>query len=102
MSGNKTEVTTSKLTQVAGSLNDLIVQYNSAVDVFYGLGAEIDAMWDGDANRKFMTTLATDRERFDALKNMLQRYVEVLNQDAAIYAKAESDVLNVLNTNTIR
>jgi len=102
MSGRGTEVTTGKLTQVANTLTDLIAQYNASVDRFYNCGAEIDTMWDGEASQKFMYTLTNDRERFNALRNILQRYVEVLNQDASTYAQAESDVLNVLNTNTIR
>ena len=102
MAGQSTEVTTGVLKQVATKLNELITQYNSAVDKFYNCGAEIDTMWDGDASQKFVSTLTNDRERFNALKNMLQQYVEVLNQDAGIYAKAEADVLNVLNTNSIR
>jgi len=102
MSGRSTEVTTGKLTQVADRLSDYISQYNSAVDKFYNCGAEIDTMWDGEASQKFMSTLTNDRERFNALTKMLQSYVDVLNQDANTYSRAEADVLNVLNTNTIR
>ena len=102
MAGQSTEVTTGKLIQVANTLTDLIAQYDSSVDRFYDCGAEIDTMWDGDANQKFMYTLTNDRERFNALRDILRRYVEVLNQDANTYAQAESDVLNVLNTNSIR
>ena len=102
MAGQSTEVTTGKLTQAASRLNDFIGQYNGAVDKFYNCGAEIDTMWDGEASQKFMHTLTNDRERFNALTKILQSYVDVLNQDANTYAKAEADVLNVLNTNTIR
>jgi len=102
MAGQSTEVTTGKLTQVANTLSDLIARYNTSVDRFYNCGAAIDMMWDGEASQKFMYTLTNDRERFNALKSILQRYVEVLNQDARTYAQAESEVLNVLNTNTIR
>ena len=102
MTGKITEVTTGKLTQVAATLDELIARYNTAVDAFYNCGAEIDTMWDGEASQKFMSTLTSDRERFNALKNILQKYVEVLNQDATTYSRAEADVLNVLNTNTIR
>ena len=102
MAGQSTEVTTGKLTQAANALSDLIVRYNASVDRFYNCGAEIDTMWDGEASQKFVYTLANDRERFNALRDILQRYVEVLNQDANTYAQAETEVLNVLNTNTIR
>jgi WXG100 family type VII secretion target len=97
-----TEVTTGTLTQVSNTLSDLIGRYNAEVDKFYVCGADIDAMWDGDASVKFQATLRSDKERFDALKNILQKYVEVLNQVASTYAKAEADVLNALNSNKIR
>ena len=102
MSGRSTEVSTGRLTNAAGRLSELITHYDAAVDRFYNCCAEIDAMWDGDVSRKFMATLSNDRERFNALARILHRYVEVLNQDAGIYAKAELDVMNVLNTNAIR
>jgi WXG100 family type VII secretion target len=97
-----TEVTTGRLTQAANKLTELSAQYNSAVDKFYNCGAEIDTMWDGEASQKFMATLTNDRERFNALAKILQRYIEVLNQDASTYEKAEADVLNTLSTNKIR
>ncbi|MDR1605190.1 MAG: WXG100 family type VII secretion target [Gracilibacteraceae bacterium] len=97
-----TEVTTGKLIQAANRLSDFIAQYNGAVDKFYNNGAEIDTMWDGEASQKFMATLTGDRDRFNALTRILQRYVEVLNQDANTYAKAEEDVRNVLATNKVR
>ena len=102
MSGRSTEVTTGRLTQAANQLTEFIAQYNTAVDRFYNCGAEIDTMWDGDASQKFMQTLTSDRDRFNALTRMLQSYVEVLNQNANSYARAEADVMNALNTNTIR
>lgn len=59
-------------------------------------------MWDGPASNKFVSILGNDRERFNALAKMLNAYVETLRRDAAIYAKAESDALDILNTNKIR
>lgn len=97
-----TEVLTGQMQQVAKNVEDLIGRYNISVNKMYQIGSEIDAMWDGDASNKFMTTLGNDRERFNALTKMLSMYVEVLRQDANIYAKAEADALNILNTNKIR
>jgi WXG100 family type VII secretion target len=97
-----TEVLTGRMLEVAKSVEDIIGRYNTSVNKMYQIGGEIDAMWEGEANRKFMATLGNDRQRFDALTKMLTSYVEVLRQDAAIYARAENDVLGVLNTNTIR
>lgn len=97
-----TEVLTGRMLEVARSVEDIIGRYNSSVEKLYQIGGEIDAMWDGEASQKFTSTLGGDRERFNALIKMLTSYVETLRQDAQIYAKAESDVLDILNTNKIR
>jgi len=97
-----TEVLTGRMTEVARNLENIIGRYNSSVEKMYQIGVEIDAMWDGEASQKFTSTLGRDRERFNALTKMLTAYVETLRQDAAIYAKAESDALDILNTNKIR
>jgi len=97
-----TEVLTSRMAEVAKNVEDVIGRYNTSVNKIFQIGGEIDAMWEGEANKKFMATLNNDRQRFDALTKMLTAYVETLRNDATIYAKAESDVLNILNTNTIR
>jgi len=97
-----TEVTTSQMHDVAKNVEDVIGRYNASVNKMYQIGGEIDGMWDGEASEKFMATLGNDRDRFDTLTKMLTSYVETLRQDAIIYEKAESDVLNVLNTNKIR
>jgi WXG100 family type VII secretion target len=97
-----TEVTTGRLTEVAKNLEDVIAKYTQSVGKMYDIGGEIDAMWDGDASDKFKATFDSDRPRFEALTEMLRKYVETLNADAAEYNKAESDVLNVLSQNKIR
>jgi WXG100 family type VII secretion target len=90
------------LIDVAKNLEDIIGRYNTTVNKVYQIGGEIDAMWDGPASNKFVSILGNDRERFNALAKMLNAYVETLRRDAAIYAKAESDALDILNTNKIR
>ena len=97
-----TEVLTGRLLEVSKNVEELVGRYNQSVNKVYQIGGEIDGMWEGEASRKFMTILGNDRERFNALTKMLTAYVETLRQDAAIYAKAENDALNVLNTNKIR
>ena len=97
-----TEVLTGRMLDVAKNVEDIIGRYNTSINKMYQIGGEIDAMWEGEANKKFMAALGNDKQRFDALTKMLTAYVETLRQDAAIYAKAEGDVLNVLNTNTVR
>jgi WXG100 family type VII secretion target len=93
-----TEVITGRLTDAAKNLEDLNARYGQSVSKMYQIGGEIDVMWDGSAADKFAATLGADRERFNALTQLLTRYVETLRQDATIYGKAESDVLDVLNS----
>lgn len=97
-----TEVLTGRMMEVAKNVEDIIGRYNQSVNKMYQIGGEIDGMWDGEAGNKFMATLGNDRDRFNALTKMLNAYVETLRQDVSIYAKAESDALNILNTNKIR
>lgn len=97
-----TEVLTGRMLEVAKNVEELIGRYNQSVNKMYQIGGEIDGMWDGEAGNKFMSTLGNDRDRFNALTKMMTSYVEILRQDAAIYAKAESDALNVLNTKKLR
>lgn len=97
-----TEVLTGRMMEVAKNVEEIIGRYNTSINKMYQIGGEIDAMWDGAASDKFMATLGNDRDRFNALTKMLTAYVETLRQDAAIYAKAESDALDILNTNKIR
>lgn len=97
-----TDVLTRKMLDVAKNVEDVIGRYRTSVEKMYQIGGEIDGMWDGEASNKFMTTLGNDRERFNALTKMLASYVDILRQDVNIYAKAESDALNILNTNKIR
>ena len=97
-----TEVTTRQMLKTAQSIEDIIGQYNNSVNKMYQLGTEIDGMWDGDASSKFMAALNQDRSRFDALSRMFTVYADNLRQDAGVYAKAESDALDVLSSNKIR
>ncbi len=97
-----TEVITSKMSEVSNRVEDIITKYNTSVSKIYEIGSQIDSMWDGEASNKFVSVLGNDRERFNAMTTMLSKYVEVLRQDVSIYQKAESDVLNVLNTNKVR
>ena len=97
-----TEVLTGRMMEVAKNVEEIIGRYNQSVNKMYQIGGEIDGMWDGEANNRFMATIGNDRERFNALTKMLSAYVETLRQDATIYAKAESDALNIIKTKKLR
>lgn len=98
----RTEVLTNKLTDTAVGVEELIVRYRQHVDKMYHIGAEVDSMWEGTANQTFVAKLQADRERFDAMAKLLEQYVVALRNSAAEYVKGENEVIQILNTNTIR
>jgi len=95
-----TEVLTGSLMEVAADVEELVARYRQSVNRIYVIGQELDPMWDGKANRTFNAQMGSDRDRFDAMAKLLESYVSVLRHNAGIYVKAESDVLDVLNTNS--
>ena len=97
-----TEVLTRQLMDAAAKVEDTLKVYDSSVNKMYLIGGEIDAMWDGNANDKFMATMKNDRAKFNALKEMVTRYIEVLRQNVDTYVKAEDNVVDVLITNKVR
>jgi uncharacterized protein YukE len=97
-----TEVLTNALNEVATSVEELTSRYRQTVIRMYNIGSDIDSMWDGEANRRFMAQLGSDRERFDAMATLMDNYVLTLRNSASTYVRTEGEVLNVLNTNTIR
>jgi len=97
-----TDVMTGQMVLVAANVEEIIARYNASIERLYQIGGEIDAMWDGEASDKFKAILGGDRERFQAMTNLLVAYVDTLRHTVTIYVKAESDVKDVLNTNTIR
>ena len=94
-----TEVTAGRLTQVADTLADAIARYAAAVDKYNDCSAEFDVKWDGEEGNRFICTLTPDRERLDVLRDALACCVEVLNQKANNYARAEEELLRLFDTN---
>lgn len=97
-----TEVLTRQLIDVASKVEDTMRNYDSSVNKMYNIGAELDVMWDGNANDKFNATMKNDRAKFTALKELVTKYIEVLRQNVDTYVKAEDNVIDVLNTNKFR
>jgi WXG100 family type VII secretion target len=94
-----TEATTGRMLEVAQKVEDIIGQYNSSVEKMYRIGDEVDAMWEGPSNQKFMAKLGNDRERFNALTKLLTAYVETLRQTVSTYIEAENRALEAIGAN---
>ena len=94
-----TEITSSgQMTSVANKVEEINTQYVSSIGKLYELGAQIDAMWEGDASKTFKAQFDGDRERFMALSKMLIQYVEILRQDISTYQKAEADAVSTIKS----
>lgn len=97
-----TTVSTGSLQNVAKNVAEQVVKYNKSVERIYEIGAELDAMWDGDANKKFISVIGSDRERFSAMSKLLSQYIDALNQSAKVYAETENSVKEIMTTNKVR
>lgn len=97
-----TNVSTGSLQNVARNVSEQVVKYNKSVERIYEIGSELDAMWDGDANKKFMSVIGNDRERFSAMSKLLMQYIDALNQSAKIYSETENSVKEIMTTNKVR
>lgn len=99
MAGMGTELTTTRMREVSTSLQEQVRNYNNAIVKLYEIGDEIDGMWEGEASQKFKTVLGNDRERFNAMTTLLNRYIEVLDEDIRTYTQAESEAMNIIASN---
>ena len=97
-----TEVMTRQMMDVGSKVEDTLKYFETSVNKMYQIGAEVDVMWEGNANEKFMSTMKNDRVKFTALKDLVTRYIEVLRQNVETYRKAEDDAVVVVTTNKFR
>lgn len=97
-----TTVSTGSLQNVAKNVAEQVVKYNKSVERIYEIGVELDAMWDGDANKKFISVIGNDRERFNAMSKLLMQYIDALNQSAKVYVETENSVKEIMTTNKVR
>ena len=97
-----TEVLTRQMLDVGVKVEDILKYYETSVNKMYQIGSEIDVMWDGNANEKFMATMKNDRVKFVSLKDLVTKYVEVLRQNVETYHKAEDEAVSVVTTNKYR
>ena len=97
-----TEVLTRQMLDVGAKVEDTMKYYEASVNKMYLIGGEIDVMWEGNANEKFIATMKNDRVKFNALKDLVTKYIEVLRLNVATYCKAEDDAVGVVVTNKYR
>ena len=97
-----TKVTTAHLRKVADDVERVIGQYKATVSNLYEINNALDQMWDGDSSEDFKSQIHKDHANFNAMTDLLVKYVETLRKNADFYEKAEADVKDIIKTNKIR
>ncbi len=82
-----------EMEQVAKDLEGKIQEWQSSVNRLYQLQAELDAMWDGDANEAFNKSFASDRPKYNNLGNMMEEYKSAILKAVATYTEMQATII---------
>ena len=80
----------------AQSISTKIEEWNQKVNNIYKLQAELDGMWDGNANDTFNAQWNEDRTKYNTLTQVMQEYCQAVVKAAQLYAEREQEVVNIL------
>lgn len=94
------KVTSSVLTSQASELSDLNGRFKSAVEQLVTAEANLNSMWDGEANDAFHASFMTDKSKMDEFYNLIIQYVERLNSIATRYAQTERTNTEIASNRT--
>lgn len=83
------KVTSSVLKTQSSELSDLNGRFKSAVEQLVSAEANLNSMWDGEANDAFHNAFMTDRGKMNEFYNLIVQYVEKLNSIATRYEQTE-------------
>lgn len=83
------EVRPEEMKRISSEINNLIEEYQQSVNRLYQLNAEMDALWDGDANNAFNDSFNNDKPKFMNLINMMNEYNQALTVIANNYEDTE-------------
>lgn len=93
----KIELSTENMRQAASDFAVKIEAWSSLKDEIWALLADLDAMWDGDANNAFNALIAEDEPKFTRLLEMMETYKEAINTAAAKYDEGENEIKNIVS-----
>ena len=65
------------------------------VNLYKKLYSEVEAMansWNGEANKAYVKQIESFKHEFENLKNVLDSYVEFLNETARVYEQTENNI----------
>ncbi len=80
----------------ANNIKGEIEAWNAAVADIYALQAELDAMWDGDANTEFNNQWAEDRPKYDTLAQAMTEYCQTVADAANLYIQREDEIRGIV------
>lgn len=80
----------------AQSISTKIEEWNQKVNNIYKLQAELDGMWDGNANDTFNAQWNEDRTKYNTLTQVMQEYCQAVVKAAQLYAAREQEVVNII------
>lgn len=80
----------------AQNINAKIEEWNQKVNNIYRLQAELDGMWDGNANDTFNAQWNEDRTKYNNLTQVMQEYCRAINNAAQLYSEREQEIVNII------
>lgn len=90
--GDMIEVNISLLKQDAEQIEERIAGLKQGVNKLCDIGTELDAMWEGEAKKIFVTNLARGRNSIDCLLQEAGRISKLLKEAVGIYQNCENAV----------
>ena len=93
----KMTVTPQTMNTIANDIENKINDWTDAVQKFYKLKDEMDAMWDGTANDTFNNMFAEDAPKFNNLAKLMQEYSTAIKTAANKYIQGEEEVKGIVS-----
>ena len=92
----QTLVTPETMITLANGVEEKIDEWGQAVNKIYELSAEMDVMWDGDANNAFNARFGEDRTKFNQLSTVMSEYATAMKTAASNYIAAEEEATTIV------
>ena len=92
------KVTTEGMRNAANDFAAKMGEWEGLVNMIWIALAELDAMWDGDANESFNALIAEDKPKFEKLYAMMEVYKDAITVAAQKYEDGEIEIKNIVST----
>ena len=95
----QTKVDPSRLSTIAGNINENIRQVETAIKKVRQTlmeGSSLKATWTGPAGAKFYSQVGADKETFDSLLKVLKTLNDQLREAAAIFDSADNKAMDLV------